>query len=172
VSWDRSVKHRVGLDRFAGTSGVLLLGEGDQEGSGVLGVADGGLGVEAEHRCQVQGVGAVGEGFLELPIDTEPFQGRGVAAEFLLGEEEPADRAGARRGLLVERVPVALTKFPSDITVTCGDSAAWGLISLPGGATGGGIRGVCRGCEGAGRRGVFGDFSIDGGQVKVADTLS
>ncbi len=54
---------------FAGTGGILLLGPGGEEQAGVLGVADGGLGVEAEHRCQVQRVGSVGEGFLELPVD-------------------------------------------------------------------------------------------------------
>ena len=69
---------------FAGTGGVLLLGPGGQEQAGVLGVADGGLGVEAEHRCQVQRVGSVVEGFFELPVDAEPFQGRGLAAEFVL----------------------------------------------------------------------------------------
>ena len=52
---------------FAGTGGVLLPGPGGEEQAGVLGVADGSLGVETEHRCQVQRVGSVGEGFLELP---------------------------------------------------------------------------------------------------------
>lgn len=33
------------------------LGPGGEEQAGVLGVADGGLGVEAEHRCRVQRVG-------------------------------------------------------------------------------------------------------------------
>jgi hypothetical protein len=62
--------------------GGLLLSCGLQEQPGVLGVADGGLGVEAEYRRQMQGVGAVGEDFLELPVDAQPFQGHGLAAEF------------------------------------------------------------------------------------------
>jgi hypothetical protein len=76
---------------FAGTGGILLLGPGGEEQAGVLGVADGGLGVEAEYRCQVQRVGPGGEGFLELPVDAQPFQGRGLAAEFALGEVDRAD---------------------------------------------------------------------------------
>src|SRR6266702_2527128 len=87
---------------FAGTGGILLLGRGGEEQAGVLGVADGGLGVEAEYRCQVQRVGSVGEGFLELPVDAEPFQGRGLAAEFGLGEVDRADWPGAHRRVLVD----------------------------------------------------------------------
>ena len=73
----------------------MLFGPGGEEQAGVLGVADGGLGVEAEHRCQVQRVGSVVEGFFELPVDAEPFQGRGLAAEFGLGEVDGADWPGA-----------------------------------------------------------------------------
>src|SRR6266567_9539569 len=82
---------------FSGTGGILLVGPGGEEQAGVLGVADGGLGVEAEHCCQVQRVGPVGEGFLELPVDAEPFQGRGLAAEFGLGVVDRADWPGAHR---------------------------------------------------------------------------
>jgi len=63
----------------------LLLGPGGKEHAGARGVADGGLGVQVEHRRQAQRVGAVGAGFLELPVDAQPFQGRGLAAEFGLG---------------------------------------------------------------------------------------
>lgn len=80
----------------------LALGPGGEEQAGVLGVTDGGLEVEAEYRCQVQRVGSVGEGFLELPVDAQPFQGRGLAAEFGLGEVDRADWPGAHRRLLVD----------------------------------------------------------------------
>ena len=66
---------------FSGTGGILLVGPGGEEQAGVLGVADRGLGVEAEHCGQVQRVRSAGEGFVELPVDAEPFEGRGLAAE-------------------------------------------------------------------------------------------
>ena len=43
-------------------------------------VLDGGAVVDAEHGGEVQRVGAAGEGFLELPVDAEPFEGGGEAA--------------------------------------------------------------------------------------------
>ncbi|MEV4178408.1 hypothetical protein [Nonomuraea sp. NPDC049709] len=46
----------------------LFLGVACQERFGVLGVADGGLGIQAERRREVERVGSVGEGFLELAI--------------------------------------------------------------------------------------------------------
>ncbi len=52
----------------------MFFGRRDEQLPGVLRVADCCLGIEAEHRGQVQGVGPAGEGFLELAIDTEPFQ--------------------------------------------------------------------------------------------------
>jgi hypothetical protein len=51
------------------------------------GVADRGLLVDAEHGGQVQWVGPVGEGFFELPVDAEPFEGGGKAAGSLGGPE-------------------------------------------------------------------------------------
>ena len=48
----------------------MFLDQGDEEGSGVLGVADGGLGVQAEDRGEVERIGAVCESLFELPIDT------------------------------------------------------------------------------------------------------
>ena len=36
--------------------------------------------LDPEHGGEVQGVGAAGEGFLELPVDAEPFEGGGEAA--------------------------------------------------------------------------------------------
>ncbi|GIG63408.1 hypothetical protein Lfu02_77800 [Longispora fulva] len=50
---------------------------------------------------QVQRVGADGEGFVELPVDAELFEGRGLAAEGLLGPEG-ADRADLHGGVLVD----------------------------------------------------------------------
>jgi hypothetical protein len=43
-------------------------------------VLDGGGVVDPEYGGEVQGVGAAGEGFLELPVDAEPFEGGGQAA--------------------------------------------------------------------------------------------
>jgi hypothetical protein len=65
---------------FAGAGGVVLFGGGRQELAGDGGVLDGGGVVDAEHGGEVQGVGAVGEGFLELPVDAEPFEGGREAA--------------------------------------------------------------------------------------------
>ena len=50
---------------------------------GSLGVADGGLGVEAEDRGEMRGDGAVGEGFFELAVDAQAFEGGGLAWSFL-----------------------------------------------------------------------------------------
>lgn len=38
-------------------------------------MADGGLLVEPEHDGQVQRVGPVSQGFLELPVDAQSFEG-------------------------------------------------------------------------------------------------
>ena len=65
---------------FAGAGGVVLLGGGLQELAGDGRVLDGGGVVDPEHGGEVQGVGAAGEGFLELPVDAEPFEGGGQAA--------------------------------------------------------------------------------------------
>ncbi|WP_055483778.1 hypothetical protein [Sphaerimonospora mesophila] len=54
---------------FVSTGGILFLGRGDEEGAGVLGVADGGLGIEAEDCGEVEWVRAVSEGFFELPVE-------------------------------------------------------------------------------------------------------
>jgi hypothetical protein len=43
-------------------------------------VPDGGAVAGPEHGGEVQGVGAAGEGFLELPVGAEPFEGGGQAA--------------------------------------------------------------------------------------------
>jgi hypothetical protein len=61
---------------FAGSGGVVLLGGGLQELAGDGRVLDGGGVVDPEHGGEVQGGGAAGEGFLELPVDAEPFEGR------------------------------------------------------------------------------------------------
>ena len=71
---------------FSGTGGILLVGPGGEEQAGVLGVADGGLLVETEHDRQVQWVRPVGEGFLELAVDAEPFEVGVLAAESGAGE--------------------------------------------------------------------------------------
>jgi hypothetical protein len=46
----------------------VFLGGGRQEHSGVLGVADGGLVVDAEDRGQMQWVWSEGDGFVELAV--------------------------------------------------------------------------------------------------------
>ena len=58
----------------------MLLGGGLQELACDGRVADGGGVIDAEHGGEVQGVGAAGEGFLELPVDAEPFEGGRQAA--------------------------------------------------------------------------------------------
>jgi hypothetical protein len=59
---------------------MVLFGGGFQELACDGRVLDGGGVVDAEHGGEVQGVGAVGEGFFELPVDAEPFEGGGEAA--------------------------------------------------------------------------------------------
>lgn len=52
-----------------------------EKAQGVEGVTDrGGLG-DAEHGRQAERVAAAGEGFFELPVDAQSFQGRGLAAQ-------------------------------------------------------------------------------------------
>jgi hypothetical protein len=63
------------------------------------GVADPGLLADAEHRRQVERIGAPGEKLLELPVDAQPPKGGGDAAK------QPAKPAGADRAGLVGGVP-------------------------------------------------------------------
>ncbi len=65
------------------------------------GVAAGGGVVEAEHGGEVEGVGAAGEGFFELPVGAEALQGGGQAAA-CFGEPVLADGPGGHGGLLVD----------------------------------------------------------------------
>jgi len=58
----------------------VLLGGGLLELAGDGRVLDGGAVAGPEHGGEVQGVGAAGEGFLELPVGAEPFEGGGQAA--------------------------------------------------------------------------------------------
>ena len=51
----------------------------------------------------MQRVGADGEGFLELPVDAEPFQGGGLPAQRRLGEVAGADGLGAVGAVLVDQ---------------------------------------------------------------------
>ncbi|MFJ9662067.1 hypothetical protein ACIRPR_29360 [Streptomyces griseoflavus] len=61
-SWrTRGIGFKVGLEKLPG--GVR--------------VADGGLLVDAEDECEVEGVGAVSEGLFKLAVDPEPFEGGG-----------------------------------------------------------------------------------------------
>ncbi|WP_160150631.1 hypothetical protein, partial [Nonomuraea solani] len=85
---------------FVAPGGVLLFSCGGQENAGVLGVADSGLGVEAEHCGEVERVRAVCEGFLKLPINAKAFERRSLTAE-LLGEVDLGDRAGAEGTQLI-----------------------------------------------------------------------
>src|SRR5271166_6835967 len=57
--------------------------------------------LDSEHGGQVQGVGAVGEGFLELAVDSQALEGGGETAA-TLGQPVLADRPGGHCGLLVE----------------------------------------------------------------------
>src|SRR5438477_162138 len=63
---------------FAGTA-IVLLGGGLQELACDGRVADGGGVIESEHGGKVQGVGAAGEGFLELPVGAQALEGGGQA---------------------------------------------------------------------------------------------
>ena len=58
----------------------MLAGGGFQELACDGRVLDGGGVVDPEHGGEVQGVGAACEGFLELPVDAEPFEGGRQAA--------------------------------------------------------------------------------------------
>ena len=87
-------------------------------------VADGGGVVDAEHGGEVEGSAAC-EGFLELPVDAQPFQGGGQAAAGF-GEPVLADRSGGHGGLLVDdqvrvggaRPPVAAVLEPGQQQLT------------------------------------------------------
>ena len=63
---------------------MVLLGGGFQQLACDGGVADGGGVVEPEYDGEVEGVGAAGEGFLELPVGVEALEGGGEAAEWLV----------------------------------------------------------------------------------------
>jgi hypothetical protein len=80
---------------------VVLLGGGLQELACDGRVLDGGGVVDPEHGGEVQRVGPAGEGFLELPVDAESFQGGRQAAAFP-GQPVLADRPGGHGGLLVD----------------------------------------------------------------------
>ncbi|MER6175674.1 hypothetical protein [Streptosporangium sp. NPDC001681] len=74
--------------------GILFFcGRGEQLAGGV-GVTDGGLGVEAKDRGEVEQVAAAGEGFFEDPVYAQSFQGGGLPVE----DERGALAAGWRRG--------------------------------------------------------------------------
>ena len=75
---------------FAGT-GAEAFGGGVQELACDGRVADGGGVVDAEHGGEVEGVGAAGEGFLELPVSAQALEGGGEAAA-CLGQPVLADR--------------------------------------------------------------------------------
>ena len=78
-----------------------MLGCGVEDLAGGVGVADRGVLVDAEHGGQVEWVGAVDEGFLELPIDVEPFEGGGQSPEGA-GDPDSADWPGFQRGESVD----------------------------------------------------------------------
>src|SRR2546430_74001 len=62
---------------FGGAGGVVLLGGGLQELACDGRVLDRGGVAGPGYGGEVQGVGAAGEGFLELPVDAKPFEGGG-----------------------------------------------------------------------------------------------
>ena len=68
--------------------------------AGVGRVADRGGVVEVEHLGRVEGI-AAGEGFFKLPVDPQPFQGRGQTAQ--VQDESAADRAETERALLADQ---------------------------------------------------------------------
>ena len=53
----------------------MILGRTVKELAGGGGIANGGLLVDAEHSGEVQGIGPVGECFVELAVDAETLQG-------------------------------------------------------------------------------------------------
>ena len=95
----------------------MFLGRCDKQLPGVLGVADRRLGVKAEHRRQVQRVRPAGEGFLELPVDAEPFQGGGLSAQGCAGEVDGADRSGSVRAHLVDQQVGVGGAWPAGVPV-------------------------------------------------------
>ena len=65
-----------------------------------VGVADSGLLVDAEHEGQVQGIGSMGECFLELSVHAQPVEGGVLAAEGVV-EPVAADRPRGQGGAYV-----------------------------------------------------------------------
>ena len=65
----------------------------------------------------MQRVGSAGEGFLELPVDAEPFQGGGLPAQRRRGEIARADRAGSVGALLVDQQVRVGSGGPADAPV-------------------------------------------------------
>lgn len=72
-----------------------------EELAGVDRVADRGLLGDSEHGRQMQRVGAADERFVELPVDAQPFQVRGQAAQ--VQDERRADRAEPKRAFLADQ---------------------------------------------------------------------
>ena len=70
-----TVRGRVGI------GGILFFGRRDEQLPGAFRVTDRRLGVEAEHRGQVERVRSLDEGLVELAVDSQAFQGGGLAAE-------------------------------------------------------------------------------------------
>src|ERR1700733_5296754 len=86
---------------FAGTGCVVLPGGGVQELAGDGRVTDSCGVVDAEHGGGVEGGGAAGEGFFELPVSAQALQGGSEpAASF--GQPVLADGPGGQGGLLVD----------------------------------------------------------------------
>ncbi|WP_157246976.1 hypothetical protein [Nonomuraea typhae] len=80
----------------------MFLDNGREEGAGVPGVVDGGLGGEAEDGGEVERLGAVGEGLFELPVEAQASEGRGLAAQPSLDEVDGAARARSVGAHLVD----------------------------------------------------------------------
>src|SRR5262249_51365059 len=105
----------------------------EEEFAGGGAVSDGGGVVESEDDGQVERVGAVGEGFVELAVYAEGFEGGRTPAKWR-GERVVADGAGVRRGLFVDEQVWVGGVGPVLVAVgqPVGEQAVGELVERPG----------------------------------------